>query len=415
MRKLYILIAMTLTCVQMQAQYNEIYNDQIHSLQVVANEDWLSPPVMELGGSNKITIDFDDFTHTYHRYAYKIEHCEADWSTSDQIFESDYMEGFNENLIDDYAKSFNTTVLYTHYSISLPNSDCSLKISGNYRLTVYDNDNDDAKVLTACFMIVDPLMNVTVSATTNTDIDVNDSHQQVDFTVGYGNINVTDPAGQIATVVMQNGRRDNCRVNLRPNYIANDKLTWTHNRSLIFTAGNEYHKFEMLDVHHPTLGIDRIDFIGDYFHCMLFDSEPRKNYTYDVDADGSFYIRNSDNEESSTTCDYLWVHYTLKCEPVNGHVYVNGAWTHDQFLPQYEMTYNQIKKCYEATILQKQGYYSYQYLMVGDDGSTSFLPSEGNFFQTENKYQVLVYYKGTGERTYRLVGYTQTTINERED
>lgn len=411
MRNIFLSVIFMLSSLPLLAQYNEIYSQQIHSLQVVANDDWLSPPIMTLGGNNRINIDFDDFTHTYHRYIYKVEHCEADWSTSDQIFESDYLEGFNGNPIDDYAKSLNTTVLYTHYSLTLPNSNCSLKMSGNYRVTVYDNDNNDEKVLAACFMVVQPLMGVSMDITTNTDIDVNESNQQVGFSVSYGNINVTDPAGQICTVVMQNGRWDNCMVNVKPNYITNDKLVWTHNRNLIFPAGNEYHKFEMLDVHHPTLGIDRIDFVGDYFHCVLFGTEPRKNYVYDVDADGSFYIRNSDEEESNTQCDYLWVHYTLKSDPVNGRVYVNGAWTNDRFLPQYEMTYNTIKKCYEATILQKQGYYSYQYLMVQNDGSISFLPSEGSFFQTENKYQALIYYKGSGERTYRLVGYTQTKIN----
>jgi hypothetical protein len=393
-----------------KAQRNEIFSESIKTLQVVANDDWLSPPVMTLGGNNYLTIDFDDLTHDSHRYIYKVEHCEDDWSPSNGIFESDYMEGFNGNPIEDYDKSLNTTVLYTHYSLTLPNSNCKLKIGGNYKLTVYDDNNNDEKVLTACFMIVEPLMGVSLGANTNTDIDVNDMHQQVDMNVSFGTLNVTDPASQIKTVVLQNGRWDNAVSNIKPNYIMNNMLRWTHNRNLIFLAGNEYHKFEMLDVHHPTLGVDRIDYLDNYFHCTLFANGPRKNYIYDEDADGAFYIRNSDNQESNTLCDYLWVHYTMKCDRVNGNVYVNGAWTNDSFTPEYQMTYNEINKCYEATILQKQGYYSYQYLVLNDDGTTSFLPEDGSYYQTENKYQALVYYKGVGERTYRLVGYNDVQI-----
>ena len=63
----------------------------------------------------------------------------------------------------------------------------------------------------------------------------------------------------------------------------------------------------------------------------------------------------------------------------------------------------------EAVVLQKQGYYNYQYLMRDADGTVRPVPEEGSFFQTENRYQALVYYKGSGDRTWRLVGYGQTT------
>jgi hypothetical protein len=69
------------------------------------------------------------------------------------------------------------------------------------------------------------------------------------------------------------------------------------------------------------------------------------------------------------------------------------------------MEYDEEKDMYVGRILQKQGYYSYQYLWQKSDGSISLLPSEGNFYQTENTYQAFIYYKGTGERSWRLVAY----------
>ena len=71
------------------------------------------------------------------------------------------------------------------------------------------------------------------------------------------------------------------------------------------------------------------------------------------------------------------------------------------------MSYDESDRSYNARILQKQGYYSYQYLLRRADGQTAVVPEEGSFFETENKYQAFVYYKGVADRTWRLVGYQQ--------
>ncbi len=397
------------------AQNNEIYDKGITSLQVVAGQNWMSLPIIRLGShspNDRINISFDDLTHTYHRYTYKIEHCEADWTVSDQIFASDFINGFQEgNTIENSMESINTNVLYTHYKLTIPNEDCSLKMSGNYKLTVFDENDDNRPMFTACFMVLENAMGVQLDVTTNTDIDINKQHQQVSMQVNYGSVNVTDPSTQIKTVVMQNRRWDNARINPKPQYTMADGLRWEHNSDLIFQAGNEYHKYEILDVSHPTMGIDRIDWDGENYQVYPYACVPRPNYVYDEDANGAFYIRNSDNIENDIASEYVFVNYTLQVpERVDGDVYVNGAWTNDQLTPEYKMEYDDMNRCYTARILQKQGYYSYQFVMVGRDGVSRVVPSDGCFYQTENKYQALVYYRGTGERTDRLVGYQQVQI-----
>ena len=397
------------------AQNNEIYDKDIASLQVVAGQNWMSLPIIRLGShipNDRINISFDDLTHTYHRYTYKIEHCEADWTVSDQIFASDFINGFQEgNTIENSMESINTNVLYTHYKLTIPNEDCSLKMSGNYKLTVFDENDDNRPMFTACFMVLENAMGVQLDVTTNTDIDINKQHQQVSMQVNYGSVNVTDPSTQIKTVVMQNRRWDNARINPKPQYTMADGLRWEHNSDLIFQAGNEYHKYEILDVSHPTMGIDRIDWDGENYQVYPYACVPRPNYVYDEDANGAFYIRNSDNIENDIASEYVFVNYTLQVpERVDGDVYVNGAWTNDQLTPEYRMEYDDMNRCYTARILQKQGYYSYQFVMVGRDGVSRVVPSDGCFYQTENKYQALVYYRGTGERTDRLVGYQQVQI-----
>lgn len=409
MRKLIMAVAVILLPTVARSQRNEIRNERIASLQVMVGDDWLSPlPVAELNGASPVCIAFDDLTHEYHRYAYRIEHCEADWTTSEGLFESDYVEGFAAgNVIETIVESRNTNVLYTHYELRIPNERCRIKMSGNYRVTVCDENNDDEVMFRACFMVVEPRMSVGLTVTPNTDIDTNGRHQQVAMDVNYSGISVNDPAREIRTVVMQNGRWDNARQNVKPQYVRSNGLRWEHARELIFDGGNEYRKFEMTDTHRATMGLETVNWDGKAYHAYVWTDEPRPNYVYDEDADGAFYIRTGENTENDYTAEYLNVHFRLQAPRQNGTVWLNGMWTADQFLPRYEMRYDDIAQCYEGQLLLKQGYYSYQYLVVKPDGTTAPVSTEGNFCQTENSYQALVYYRGMGERTDRLVGYQQ--------
>lgn len=394
-----------------KAQRNEIYSDSISSLQVMKNGNWQEMPIIGLHSEDLINIDFDDFTHSYHRYAFKIEHCDADWSVSQGIFPSDYLEGFpNDNLIGNFEESFNTTVLYSHYHFQIPNENVKLKSSGNYKITVYDLNNDDKPVFKACFMVVEPLMTAGLKVTTQTDIDTNRAHQQVEMSLYYGNLRVTDYPSQIKTVILQNGRYDNAVYNTKPQFVKQDGLEWKHNPDLIFQGNNEYHKFEMLDVSHPTMGIENINWDGKNYNAFTWPSEPRPNYDYDESANGGFLIRNSENRNITTTCDYLQVHFKLISPPADGDIYLNGNWTNDSFLQKYKMTYNPAGKYYSSTVLLKQGYYSYQYLILHSDGTTAPVPSEGSFYQTRNRYQALIYYRSPGGRYDQLVAYKETQI-----
>ncbi|MBQ2208670.1 MAG: DUF5103 domain-containing protein [Prevotella sp.] len=379
---------------------NRIFVPNVKSLTSVVNGDWLNRPVMELNSSDQLRIGFDELSHNYHRFVYRLEHCEWDWTPSEGLFESDWLEGFNNNPIDDYRNSLNTTVLYTHYELTIPNDKCRLKMSGNYRLTVYDEDNADEAVLEVQFYVVEPLASVGLEVTTNTDIDHNKSHQQLSMSLSYNNLRITHQDEQLHTVVMQNWREDNARRDIRPNYINSQGLVWEHNRELIFDAGNEFHKFEVLDVSHPTMGIERITWDGEHYQVWPFAAQVRRNYLTDVDADGAFIIRNSDIREVDYTCDYVWVNYVLQA-PYQGDLYLHGHWTTDADQENYKMRYEGAQGTYYTQLMQKQGYYSYQYLTP--DGKNP--PSEGNFYQTENRYQAFVYYQGIGERAWRLVGY----------
>lgn len=393
---------------------NRIYSDDIRSLQVMVDDNWLSPAVVSLdemaSGKKAVNISFDEMSHEYRRLIYHVERCEPDWKPSTELFESDWLSGFNDNPIDDFTNSINTTFLYTNYRLQLPNDRCQLKMSGNYRVKVYDEDNPDDILLQADFMVVDNTARLYLSATTNTDIDVNKCHQQVSMKLDYGSLNVSNPQEQLITIVKQNNSDDNMRWNVAPNMTTANGLVWQHNRQLIFDGGNEYHKFEVLDLSHPTMGIDRISWNGTAFNVYPFTSEPRQNYSYDEGAKGSFCIRNSEYSESDYTCDYAWIHYTLHTGARIGDIMIDGWWTTDNERKKYMMEYDDADASYHLTLLQKQGHYSYRFVSIKPDGSTGTAESEGNFHETANTYQAYTYYRPTGGRSWMLAAYTELTL-----
>ncbi len=405
----------------LHAQRHAVFSPQIASLQVVAGVRWKEIPVIKLAGHEAVNISFDDLSHEYRRMTYTVKHLEADWSESEGLFESDYLAGFASGLtIDDNEQSINTLQDYTHYSLQIPNDNCRLLMSGNYRVDIRD-DNADSLLASVFFMVNEEKAPVTLSFTDNTDIDVRRSHQQVEMSVDYSALGATDPRRQLKGYVMQNGRWNNAVVLPEPQQLTQRQMIWTHCRDMIFDAGNEHHKFEILDIDRNSLNVESNIWDGGQWHTYLWPDENRPAYVYDEVEQGAFYLRNTDNVENDIASEYVVVHFILKSSPLPYRLFVNGLWTNDRFLPQYEMHYDAKQKHYEAAVTLKYGYYSYQYLMLREDdvveGDVSeseyagynkvkpmIPPTEGSYYQTRNKYNALIYYKGNTDRADRLVG-----------
>ena len=389
--------------------WHSVKMPNVKSLQVILNDDFEALPVLQLKGHDVLHISFDELSHNYRRFTYHVEPCNPDWTPTEGLFDADWLEGINDQPIDEYDNSINTSVLYTHYAFDFPNDQTNVRISGNYRLHIVDDETqEDAAVVE--FRVLEPITNVGLGVTTNTDIDLNDRYQQLKMTVKLNGLRVTRLDEQLQTFVMQNGREDNMKVNVKPNYITNQSLQWEHNRQLIFDAGNEYHKFEVLDPRHISMGLADVmwDKETNTWHAVPSPCEQRKSYLYDEDTDGAFLLRNSDNYDAERTSEYVYIHYFLKPlrEYDDAHIVVNGRWATEP-LDNYIMQYDKTEQVYKLTVMQKLGYYNYQFLLMDFDGTTHTLPEEGSFFETENKYQAFVYYKDTAERSWRLVGFQE--------
>lgn len=389
------------------AQESGVYIDNLKSLRVEVNGAWDSEPVVNLGGRNWVEISFDDLQHTYVRYTYTITHCNADWEQS-ELMESDYMDGFNGMRIEDYTPSTSTAMLYNHYSLKIPNDDVKLKVSGNYKLQIFE-DGDDEPVAQACFSVLEPRVGIEISVSSNTDIDTYNSHQQVSFDVNYSTYTVMHPETELLPVVVQNRRWDNHVEGLKPTYLKTNTLVFNHNRNLIFPAGNEYRRFEVLDDHVPTMRIDAMRYEDPYYHAFVMTDEQRVNYIFDKDQNGRYYVRNANDVDSESESEYYITHFRLAIPQIpGGNLYLHGDLTNGRLADEYKMEYNLMEHEYEITLPLKQGSYNYQYLFVQDGESVGQTAAcEGNFYQTENEYGVYIYHRPFGDRYDHLVGYNK--------
>ena len=386
------------------AQHTRSLSENIHTVRLVVDNDPLLPPVTRMGGS--VNISFDDLTHEYERYIYKVQLCNADWSVNEDLFESDWLEGFNGRPIEDYETSLNTSVLYTHYRLSLPNDDVRLLVPGNYRVLICPEDNDDEPVCEASFSLLSPEMGIAAEVLTNTDVDFQRTHQQLTWRLDYKLRNVVDPQQELHTVVMQNRRRDNAVLDLQPNIRHSSGAEWTHRRELIFDAGAEFHKFEILDVRREGMGVDRMVWQDPIYHAVLFAATPPRSYTYVPDANGAYVVRRSGTDAADTEAEYVVAHFSLHTPRLpGGDVYVTGLWDNGFPDPRCRMEYDERQHCYEAGVMLKQGYYNFQFLQLQDDGRGLTAATMGDFYETRNEYIILVYHRPQGARYDALVGY----------
>lgn len=393
--------AILLVPMMLHAQWFGSKTDMINTLRAVSDGNWERAQIITLGSDETIEFSFDQMSHEYHRFTYHLTHCDAQWKPSNLI-ESEYMEGFNDQPIDNWQNSLNTTFDYTHYSLTIPNSEVTPKLSGNYRLSIQE---DGQEVAWFRFMIVEDRHNLQATVDGNTDIDTRKSHQQVNMTVSLNGLNVTNPDREIYTVVMQNRRFDNAVLNPQPTYNAGSRLTYDHCRALIFPAGNEFRRFEIVNMYDYFKNVDRVTFHDPYYHADLIEDTRHHAYTFDYDHNGRYLIRYNQASDSDTEADYLFVHFSLASDRMSGgKMYVSGHFNGGSIGPKWEMDYNSQTGRYEAAILLKQGAYDYQYLWVEENktlGQTK--PAEGDWYETKNEYLILLYYRQRGSRYDRLI------------
>ncbi len=364
-------------------------------------------PIIKLG--ERIVLHFDDLEGDEKYYEYKVEHCTYDWQISN-IASSVYSDGFTSDNIREFENSFNTFQNYTHYSLSIPNSNFRLKISGNYLLSVLNEDEEI--VFTRKFVVYQPKVAVGVTVHKARRIESINTKQNVEFIINHPDLLINNPSKEIKVAIYQNNDWNTLVTDIEPQFFRGTQLIYKYGDKTTFWGNNEFLFFDSKDVRSATNNVRRV-YLDDLFQTRLYADASRINnpYTFYPDINGNFVVRTINVEDVRLEAEYTNVHFFYELNEtdfnpeVSGDIYVYGNFNNWQLTNENKLTFNSKTGFYETNILLKQGFYNYTYVSVDSDNFLDLHTLEGSHFQTENEYNVLVYYRKFGSRYDQAIGF----------
>jgi hypothetical protein len=390
---------------------DHIYQPNIKTI-LLYRAGWeLTDPVIQLNSGEQLSLSFDDLQADVKSYHYTVVHCNADWTSTD-IWPNEYIDGFTDDVIDNYHFSFNTRQHFTHYTLLFPNDKFKVTLSGNYLLKVYRDQEEQNPAFTSRFMVVDPHVTINARISKTAIIEEQDYRQDVSFSMSTGQYPIAEPYRDLHVVIRQNGRWDNALTNLKPYLVKGDELDYNFtDGSNSFEGSNEFRNFSIKSLRSLSEHLREITPTDSGYQVLLWPDARRtfKVYISDKDIDGRLLIKTEDETDSQLEADYAYVHFYLPYTAplVTGSLYVTGQLSAWQFSDAMRMKYNFPLKRYEATLYLKQGYYNYLYLYLPNRNTIAESALiEGNHYETENSYTIYVYHRAKGTLYDQLIAVT---------
>ncbi len=377
--------------------------DYINTVVLQTNEGKGFYPIMQKSGM--LQVSFDDLQADEKDYYYFIEHCDRNWKTSD-LLSTEFVRGYQKDQIRAHQNSVNTLQFYTHYDFQIPNEQTQLLISGNYRLSVL-NDNDEV-LFTRYFIVYEPITTVGVSVHQRRDVSVISEQQAVQFIINHPGLNISNPYDEIKPMLLQNFDFSTAIYDLKPQFIRGDQLLYKYDAETAFFGGNEFLNFDTKEMLMTNFRVAAVISGKDLYESILYTDVQRAfdPYTYYPDINGNFLVNKAGSRENNLDADYSRVAFSLDADEFfDKQVYVYGAFNNYQLTDENRMIYNPELGIYQAKILLKQGFYNYNFVTLDNKNQINSVELNGSFDETENDYQVIVYYSKFGSRYDRVIGY----------
>lgn len=395
---------------------DKVFEENIQSVRLfpasVEYEAQLSSPVIELNSGIAMNLTFDDLAYDPDMYSAKIIHCNFDWTPSD-LKEPEYLTQYNEFNILDFSYSINTRIPYLHYNFVLPN----VTKSGNYAIMVYRRRDQKQVVLTKRFMVYQRILSVAAKVVPPSQTENRRAVQQINVNINYKARELFDPKNNMKVMIRQNQRWDNTKLLKTPTMIREDTRLIEYqlfDGSNVFWAGNEFRFIDLRFVRSKGLNVKAIKMEEDVVYAEAGVDKPRPQGVYSeyLDLNGQYGIMNLERRNYELESEYMLVTFNLQAEEGKEAPYIIGSMTKWGNDPTSKMVFNKPTNTYQSTLLLKQGWYDYQYAYKTPDG-WNMTPFEGNYFETENEYEVFIYYRDMGSRYDELISYVNLNPNKR--
>lgn len=416
MKKLAGLLLLMFTGVQLgMAQLsftaeNKTYRPEIRTVSCYNEQKEQSIPIITLKSAERLIFTFDDLEGGSKNYWYTIEHHNSDWQPS-RLSPIDYLENFADDRIVDYDYSSNTLQKFTHYTLSLPNQQISPKISGNYLLKVYLDGDLNKPVVSQRFYVVENRVNAGLEVQPSMEVPLRSTNQKINVNIFHSGP-IQNPSSDLKVVVMQNLIPFSATLTTKPSAIKAGEISYKDPYSNDFSAGNEFRKLDIRSFRALGANVQAINH-DSLNEVILFTDVPASGkYVRTFDENGNFFIRNQDGRDPQTESDYAMVNFSIKPAASfrDKAIYVVGRFNNYTCSGENKMQYDETSGKFHCRLKLKQGLYDYKYVVKDTKtGKVNETALEGSYFETENSYQVFVYYKNPVSRWQELIGYSQTS------
>lgn len=395
---------------------DKVFEENIQSVRLfpvsLEYEAQMSSPVIELNGGIPMKLVFDDLAYDPDSYSAKIIHCNFDWTPSD-LKEPEYLVDFNEFNILDFSYSIDTRIPYLQYNFTLPR----VTKSGNYAIMVYRGRDQKKVVLTKRFMVYQSILTLGAKVVPPSQTENRRAVQQINVNINYKTRELFDPKNNLKVMIRQNQRWDNTKQLKTPTMIREDiKLIeyQLFDGSNAFWAGNEFRFIDLRFVRSRGLGVKAIKMEEDVVYAEAGIDKPRPQGAYSeyLDLNGQYGIMNLERRNYELESEYMLVTFNLQAEEGKDTPYIIGSMTKWGNDPTAKMVFNKSTNTFQSTLLLKQGWYDYQYAYKTPEG-WNMTPFEGNYFETENEYEIFVYFRDMGSRYDELISYVNLNPNKR--
>jgi len=387
-----------------------VYVENLKNVRLFKRGFDLSEAFLELNSASKLTLSFDDLSSEGLTYYYSFILCNQDWTPAD-LMSMEYTEGMSEEYFNSTFQSFNTTIPYTYYSVTLPSENIKITKSGNYILKVYPEGDPDHPVITRRFYVFENRVGISIEEFMAQAPQDRYTKQELYVKINPNGYQMPNIYEDLTMKIMQNRRKDNILIRHQPKIISSEYLYYNIIGDLTFNGGNEFRVFDIRSLKVQSGNINRIRFDSAGYEVDLLTDRSRlgARYLKYEELNGNYKVIEWDNSQISDhiEADYAYVNFRFQLDSVlqNGSIYLLGEFTNWRMDSYSRLAYNQITRQYETSLLLKQGYYNYQYIYVpngSERGYTSYF--EGNHSETGNQYTVFVYYRDQGQLYDRLIG-----------
>jgi hypothetical protein len=268
-------------------------------------------------------------------------------------------------------------------------------------------------------MVLDPKVAVSAQVLQPFTPQLFNTHQRIKFTANVKELNSFSAPQQIKAVILQNNRWDIAQKDISPTFLRGNILEYNQEQIGVFPGGKEW---RWLDLRSFRLQSDRVE-SGTYgpekreFVLKKDIDKSGDRYVYFPDYNGAYNITTCESINPLWQGDYATIQFRLGKTDGNPYsredVYLIGGFTGYMLNDKWKMNYDPESGEYRLNALMKQGYYNYAYVALGQTQDKLRRPLEGDYWETENSYTILLYYKSFTDRNDQLIG--MSTINSRTD